>query len=240
VAPEPTTTRPSRRHRQRPPAITARDLAAVRWVGEQFGARADLLAVLLGRLSPSDTQAAGLVGARTVRHHVDRWLRARLVVREHLLGQMWVTPTRRGLSMTGLDFPLWELPDTQLAHVHAVGVIRLAVEQAGGLWVCERQLRRGLTSPVAHPFDGAVRTDTGRHLIEVELTQKAQRRVTRAIAAADGAMSLTYFTPPELLAPIGRQVATAEAELRGRGRQLPPIRVIPLPSLADLTRGGAA
>jgi hypothetical protein len=55
-------------------------------VGEQFGARADLLAVLLGRLSPAETRAAGLVGARTVRHHVDRWLRARLVVREHLRG----------------------------------------------------------------------------------------------------------------------------------------------------------
>jgi hypothetical protein len=240
VAPEPTTMRPARRRRQRPPAITARDLATVRWVGEQFGARADLLAMLLGRLSPAETQAAGLVGARTVRHHIDRWLRARLVVREHLLGQTWVTPTRRGLSMSGLDFPLWELPDTQLGHVHAVGVVRLAVEQAGGTWVCERHLRRELTSPVAHPFDGAVQTDTGRHLVEVELTQKAQRRVTRAVAASDGALSLTYFTPPELLAAIGRQVATAETELRGRGRQLPPIRVIPLPSLEDLTRGGAA
>jgi hypothetical protein len=230
----------ARRRRQRPPAITARDLAAVRWVGEQFGARADLLAMLLGRLSPAETQTAGLVGARTVRHHVDRWLRARLVVREHLLGAVWVTPTRRGLSMTGLDFPLWELPETQLGHVHAVGVVRLAVEQAGGVWVCERHLRRELASPVAHPFDGAVQTDTGRHLIEVELTQKAQRRVTRAVAASDGALSLTYFTPPELLATIGRQVAAAEAELRGRGRQLPPIRIIPLPSLEDLARGGAA
>ena len=240
MAPEPTTTRPSRRHRQRSPAITARDLAAVRWVGEQFGARADLLAVLLGRLSPSQTQAAGLVGARTVRHHVDRWLRGRLVVREHLLGQAWVTPTRRGLSMTGLDFPLWELPDTQLAHVHAVGVVRLAVEQAGATWVCERHLRRELSSPVAHPFDGAVHTEDGRHLVEVELTQKAQRRVTRAVAAADGALSLTYFTSTELLAAVGRQVATAEAELRARGRQLPPVRVIPLPSLEDLARGGVA
>jgi hypothetical protein len=212
----------------------------MRWIGEQFGARADLLAVLLGRLSPSEPQAAGLVGARTVRHHVDRWLRARLVIREHLLGQAWVTPTRRGLSMAGLDFPLWELPETQLGHVHAVGIVRLAVEQTGGLWVCERHLRRELASPVAHPFDGAVHTEAGRHLVEVELTQKAQRRVTRAVAAADGALSLTYFTPPELLAAVGRQVASAEAELRARGRQLPPIRAIPLPSLDGLTRGGAA
>jgi hypothetical protein len=240
VAPESTTTRPPRRQRQRPPTITARDLAAIRWVGEQFGARADLLAVLLGRLSPAEPRAAGLVGARTVRHHVDRWLRARLVVREHLLGQTWVTPTRRGLSMTGLDFPLWDLPDTQLAHVHAVAVVRLAVEQAGGTWVCERHLRRELTSPVAHPFDGAVQTDTGRHLVEVELTQKAQRRVTRAVAASHGALSLAYFTPPELLAPVGRQVASAEAELRARARQLPPIRVVPLPGLEDLARGGTA
>jgi hypothetical protein len=175
-----------------------------------------------------------------VRHHVDRWLRARLVVREHLLGAMWVTPTRRGLSMTGLDFPLWELPDTQLAHVHAVGVVRLVVEQAGGVWVCERRLRRELDSPVAHPFDGAVQTVDGQHLVEVELTQKAQRRVTRAVAASNSALSLTYFTPTELLTAIGRQVAHAEAELRARGRQLPPIRVLPLPTLEDLAPGGAA
>jgi hypothetical protein len=212
----------------------------VRWVGEQFGARADLLAVLLGRMAQGPTQRAGRVGYETVRHHVGRWLRARLVVREHLLGQMWVTPTRRGLSMTGLDFPLWDLPDTQLAHVHAVGVVRLGVEQADGMWVCERHLRRELSSPVAHPFDGAVQTSDGRHLVEVELTQKAQRRVTRAVAASDGALSLTYFTPAELLAPVGRQVVTAEAELRSRGRQLPPIRVIPLPELRDLVQGGAA
>jgi len=194
----------------------------VRWVGEQFGARADLLAVLLGRLSPAETRAAGLVGARTVRHHVDRWRRARLVVREHLLGQLWVTPTRRGLSMAGLDFPLWDLPDTQLAHVHAVGVVRLAVEQAGGTWVCERHLRRELTSSVAHPFDGAVQTNAGRHLVEVELTQKAQRRVTRAVAASDGALSLTYFTPTELLAAIGRQVADRVVERPDVQRHLVP------------------
>jgi hypothetical protein len=162
------------------------------------------------------------------------------VVREHLLGQLWVTPTRRGLSMAGLDFPLWELPETQLGHVHAVAVVRLAVEQAGGVWVCERHLRRELSSPVAHPFDGAVQTEAGRHLVEVELTHKAQRRVTRAVAASDGALSLTYFTPAELLAPVGRQVATAQAELHARGRQLPPIRVIPLPGLEDPARGATA
>jgi hypothetical protein len=229
----------ARRDRGRP-QITARDLTALRWVGEQFGARTDLLAVLLGRMAQAPTQRAGRVGYDTVRHHVDRWLRARLVVREHLLGAMWVTPTRRGLSITGLDFPLWDLPDTQLAHVHAVGVVRLAVEQTGGVWVCERRLRRELSSPVAHPFDGAVQTQDGRHLVEVELTQKAQRRVTRAVAASESALSLTYFTPAELLAAIGRQVAAAEAELRGRGRELPPLRVIPLPNLADLMRGGAA
>jgi hypothetical protein len=55
VGPEPTAMRPTpaaRRRRQRPPAITARDLAAIRWIGEQFGARADLLAVLLGGYPP--------------------------------------------------------------------------------------------------------------------------------------------------------------------------------------------
>jgi hypothetical protein len=221
--------------------LTARDLAAVRWLGEQFGARADLLAVLLGQLSEGETRTAGLVGARTVRHHLDRWVRARLVTREHLLGHPWVTPTRRGLSLVGLDYPLWDLPETQLGHVHAVGIVRLGVEATGQAWVCERTLRRELPSPVGHPFDGAVQTEQGRHLVEVELTQKAQQRVTWAVAASQGALSLTYFTTPALLAAIGRQVTRAEADLRGRGHQLPPQRVVPLPTLDDLmAKGGAA
>jgi hypothetical protein len=220
--------------------LTARDLVAVRWLGEQYGARADLLAVLLAGLGEAETRQAGRVGYETVRHHLARWTRARLVVREHLLGHAWVTPTRRGLSLAGLDFPLWDLPETQLGHVHAVGVVRLAAGAAGGTWVCERALRRELPSPVSHLFDGAVEGPQGRHLVEVELTQKAQRRVTWAVAAAEGAASLTYLTTPALLAAIGRQVATAEADLRGRGHHLPPLRVVPLPSLLDLTQGGAA
>jgi len=220
--------------------LTARDLAAVRWLGEQYGARADLLAVLLARLGQAPTRKAGQVGYETVRHHLARWTRARLVVREHLLGHAWVTPTRRGLSLVGLDFARWDLPETQLGHVHAVGTVRLAAEAAGGTWTCERVLRRELRTPVGHPFDGAVETPTGRHLVEVELTQKAQRRVTWAVAASEGAASLTYLTTPGLLAAVGRQVAAAEADLRGRGHQLPPLRVLPLPSLLDLTRGDAA
>jgi hypothetical protein len=41
------------------PEATARDVAALRFVGEQYAARWDVLAVLLGRLSPGVVREAG-------------------------------------------------------------------------------------------------------------------------------------------------------------------------------------
>src|SRR6266704_3203048 len=71
------------------PVLTARDVLAVRWLAEQYAATTDTLAVLLGRLSPATPEAPGQVAARTVRHHLDRWVRAGLVVRTRRLGRAW-------------------------------------------------------------------------------------------------------------------------------------------------------
>ena len=39
--------------------ITDRDVAALRWLGQQYAARSDVLRVLLGRLSPGSPRVAG-------------------------------------------------------------------------------------------------------------------------------------------------------------------------------------
>jgi hypothetical protein len=108
--------------------ITARDVAALCWLGQQYAARADVLRVLLGRLSPGSPQVEGQLGEATLRDVLDRWEDRGLVARDRLLGHLWVAPTARALRLVGLDVRAWSFVIPQLAHVHAVGVVRLALE----------------------------------------------------------------------------------------------------------------
>src|SRR6266508_5724200 len=164
------------------PAVTARDLAALRFVGEQYAVRVDVAAVLLARLAP---EPVGKLSRRTVRQRLSRWEQAGWVERRRLLGQTWVLPTRAGLRLADLEFDGWEPSASRLAHHHAVAILRLAREPVPGQggWVCERELwrRRGRAS--WHLADGALPApvpagwqgiDQAWELIEVELTQKAR------------------------------------------------------------------
>jgi hypothetical protein len=232
------------------PVLTVRDVLAVRWVGEQYAAATDTLAVLLGRLSPAAPQAPGRVAARTVRHHLDRWVGAGLVVRERRLGRTWVTPTRRGLDLVELAYPTWPLPATQLAHVHAVGLVRLAREPdpcAGG-WICERALFRERGQASWHLADGALPVavparwvaqgiQDAFERIEVELTAKPRRRLAAALRSqAPRTAAVTYYAPPAHLDRLAR-------ELAGLGRELRcsfAVDVRPLPPVPGATYGGVA
>jgi len=62
--------------------LTARDGAALAWIGEQFAVRADVAAVVLARQS-----ARLALSRRTVRVQLDRWERAGLMLRQRLYGQ---------------------------------------------------------------------------------------------------------------------------------------------------------
>jgi hypothetical protein len=234
------------------PAVTARDVAALRFVGEQYAVRLDVLAVLLGRLSPGEPRDGAMLGERTLRRRLGRWEQAGWVVRRRMLGHTWVLPTRVGLRLVGLDFDCWEPAASRLAHHYAVALVRLAREPVPGQvgWVCERELwrRRGRAS--WHLADGALPAPVPAgwqgiseawELVEVELHQKARPRLLAALKTrAPHTARITYYVPATLHAALSAQLGGVVRELGGR----PEVRVELLPRVPGLSylpvRGGAA
>jgi hypothetical protein len=154
VLPQPRRTRPW----DTGPEATARDVAALRFVGEQYTARLDVLAVVLGRLSPGVLRDADRLGDRTVRQRVERWEAAGWAERRRMLGHTWVLATRGGLRLAGLDLEPWTPALDRLAHHHAAAVVRLHREAVPG---------QGGWQGISEAWE----------LVEVELPQKARPRV---------------------------------------------------------------
>ena len=229
--------------------ITARDVAALRWLGQQYAARSDVLRVLLGRLSPGSPRIEGQLGEATLRNVLDRWEDRGLVARDRLLGHLWVAPTARALGLVGLDVRAWSFVIPQLAHVHAVGVVRLALEPSipeGGRWLSERELRR--EAGKSHVPDGAVQLPDDpeatagaglygedvdplprRVAVEVELTRKGAARLREAwTRPRHGRWTRTvYYAPPEVASYLTGQLQ--------RIRPHHPIQVHPVPDVPGTT-----
>jgi hypothetical protein len=227
--------------------ITERDVAALVWLGQQYAARSDVLRVLLGRLSPGHPQVAGQLSEPTLRHLLSRWEDRGLIERDRLLGHVWAAPTAKALRLVGLDVRPWSFVIPQLAHVHAVGLVRLALEPsipAGGRWVSERELRG---ESARHVPDGAVElpdnpeaASTGlygqdvdplprRVAVEVELTRKSAARLRENWQRPRHGrwMRTVYYAPPEVASYLDRQVE----RIRPRHR----IDVHPLPEVPGTT-----
>jgi len=225
------------------PVLTARDAAALRFVGEQYAVRDDVLAVLLGRLSPAKPQAYGMLGPRTLRQRLGRWQQAGWVERRRMLGHTWVLATRAGLRLAGLDFDVWEPAESRLAHHHAAAIVRLHRESIPGQggWVSERELWRRRGKASWHLSDSALPAPVpaGWHgiseaweLVEVELTQKARLRVVAALKTRPPhTAAITYYVPASLHAPLSTQLASVVRELGGR----PQVTVEILPQVPGVT-----
>jgi hypothetical protein len=230
------------------PAPTARDLTALRFVGEQYAVRLDVAGVLLTRLSTADPERGTQLSRRAVREQLGRWEQAGWAERRRLLGHTWVTLTRAGLRLCGLEFEVWSPALDRLDHHHAAAVVRLAREPlpgAGG-WVCERALwrRRGKASwhladaalPAPIPTGWAQQgISEAWELVEVELTQKARPRMVAALKTRPPhTAAVTYYVPAALHAALAAQLAGVVRELGGR----PPVTVAPLPQVAGTSYGG--
>jgi hypothetical protein len=226
--------------------VTARDVAALHWIGQQYTARADVLRVLLGRLSPAPTKVEGQIGEDTLRQILDRWAERDLILRERLLSHLWVAPTPKALRLVGLDVRSWSFVIPRLAHHHAVAVVRLALEPripVGGRWISDRELREhgarqvpdGAIELPDHP-EAAIGTGTygqdedalpDRYGIEVELTRKSIARLrhkwTRTRA---GVWKRTdYYAPPEVASYLTGRRAALAPEYRER------LAIHPLPEV---------
>jgi hypothetical protein len=107
--------------------------------------------------------------------------------RRRLLGHTWVTLTRTGLRLCGLEFEVWTPALDRLDHHHAAAVVRLHRETVPGAdgWVCERALWRRRGKAAWHLADAALPAPAPAgwaeqgiseawELVEVELTQKAR------------------------------------------------------------------
>src|SRR3712207_3703396 len=79
--------------------LTSRDLSVLPWIGEQYSARLDQVAWLLGREAQRATQQPGLVGTTTAQRVVRRWQAAGVVKSKYLIAREppWVYLTRKGL-----------------------------------------------------------------------------------------------------------------------------------------------
>jgi hypothetical protein len=225
------------------PEVTARDVAALRFVGEQYAARSDVLAVLLGRLSPAVAREAGRLGDRTVRQRVERWEVAGWAERRRMLGHTWVLATRAGLRLAGLELNPWTSALDRLAHHHAVAVVRLAREPVPGQggWVCERELWRRRGGASWHLADGALPAPVPAdwqgiseawELVEVELHQKARPRLVAALKTRPPHTArITYYLPAAKHAALAAQLVSVVRELGGR----PEVAVELLPQVPGLT-----
>jgi hypothetical protein len=226
---------------------TGRDLAVLRWIGEQYTVRLDVAGVLLSRLSP---EPVGLLSRRTVRKQMDRWEQAGWVSRYRLLGHTWLITTAAGLRHAGLELEPWTPAAVRLAHHHAVALVRLAREPEPGAagWVCERELWRRRGKASWHLADGALPVEVPTlwrergiseafELIEVELHQKARRRVVAALKNLPPATRLvTYYTTAELHEVISAQLSSVVRELGGSVT----VRVALVPQVPGIAREVAA
>lgn len=162
--------------RRRGLEITGRDVEALRWCGEQYGVRLDVLGVLLGRLG----ETGGPLSVSAVRDVVGRWKRLRLAKAERLPGGVWVSLSRQGLDRVGLEeMRTVGVPLLRERHAHAVNVVRLDRESRSreGRWVSERLTWAERGGLGWHVPDGVIRVEDGRGggwsvAVEVELSRK--------------------------------------------------------------------
>jgi hypothetical protein len=171
---------------------------------------------------------------------------------QRALGRTWIIPTRAGLELAGSGYRPWTLVPSQLQHLHAVAVVRLAIEAADheAEWFSERaltRLRAKRRETWWRPDGGLVMADTTvnggppLHTIEVELTPKHLAKLQQVFEHRyPGEVQTTYFTPAGHQDGLRRRLAVLEQAIRARNEPWSRVNVVPLPVLPGTSYEGAA
>ena len=212
--------------------LSERDRKLLAWCGEQYTVRFDLLAVLMARFGDDpDAQARGTVSRQAVSRRVRAWKQEGLAQYRTILARepatLWLTAD--GMMAAGLPWRPYEPSIATVAHRHAVGVVRAEAESYGHPWICERELREGLSGGLAHLPDGVVlwtdgRGKTWRTAIEVELNRKTEVRMAsilrRLLAGYD---KVVYHVAPGATTVVKRSIAALNhGSERVKVRPYPP------------------
>ncbi len=189
--------------------LTPRDLALLKWMGEQYAIRFDHLQVLATKYSEGRREK--VLGYQAVYGVSSRWVKLGLVERKKIFvgHPMWLWLTKKGLETAGLEHPYKVPAISRFAHIHAVNSVRLHVEAKRGdsiRWICEREanaLRK--EEGQIHLIDGLVEDLSDGEIVgvEVELTQKRQTRldsILRELRA--NYKSVWYFASDEAYSAV--------------------------------------
>jgi hypothetical protein len=235
-----------------------RDVAALTWLAEQYGAPMDVV----GKLLQKPGQDAERAYAMSI-HVVQRWTRAGWADAVTGFGPFpWIVPTGRwAANLLGWrPAKVWRPNMEQVAHVAACASARLSLtdaprERKGSLvspyvpslggWESERLLWRSFGGPTASAKvpDGVwTKPDGDRVLVEVELTAKDDAAMqAKLVAAPDAAKRwrcshVLYMVPTEA---VKETVMRARLSLAKQfGEDQPYVRMVAPPQIVPTLRAG--
>jgi hypothetical protein len=198
-----------RRRSDAGPRLTARDLACLAWIGQQYAIRFDQLQRLLLRFTPEADRAKVRDGTdrlsreRTYRT-LSRWEQLALIESAAILDgePRWIWLSPAGLRATGLALRYNKPSPARLRHLYFTNQVRLWVEgrRPADRWQSEREIKaehqaREHGERQEHLPDAVLYAANGKiSALEIELEPKATRTLEGILAELEsGYTSILYF-----------------------------------------------
>jgi hypothetical protein len=222
---------PGSRHRSdQGPRLTERDLACLRWIGQQYAIRFDQLQRLLLRYTPEADKGKVRDGAdrlskeRTYRT-LARWEQLALVECANILDRepRWIWLSSGGLRTVESTLRYNKPSPVRLRHLYATNQVRLWVEgrRPGDRWKSEREIKaehRAMEhgEHQEHLPDAILYASNGKiSALEIELEPKATRALEGILAELESQYtSILYFVSPAAQRQLLAMLATFEPARR--------------------------
>jgi len=214
--------------------LTERDVATLRFIGEQYAVRFDQLQRVLGMRAGGVMQHPGLLSESATRVWLARMKAVEAIEMQRPYGSQpaYLWPTITGLHLAALDYrPLRPAPAT-LMHLYWITQTRLylATKRPTDRWIPERQLRSEQHARRSHNEqetpDAQLITAKGPLAIEVELSIKQTTRLVNLLRRrASEYYTVWYFCAEATFVRVEAAKKELPAELRER-IQLYPLKQV--------------